>query len=66
MKPRNQMVRHLAFDASCRGCLQRIHARQDRAVEVVSDDGFHRGWAHADCVDLLEPDDPPPELGNGD
>ena len=52
MKARGE-ARTLAFDASCCGCLKRIHARQDLAVEVVSGSGHHRGWAHAECAASL-------------
>ena len=60
MKPRSYRPRTLAFDASCRGCLQRIVNREDLALEVVSDAGYHRGWVHVECAEDLEPD-PEPE-----
>ena len=58
MKPRNrQGASTLFFDAICRGCLLRIYARRDKAVEVTNDQGFHRGWAHVECAAILQPDD---------
>ena len=59
MKTRNARPRTLVFDASCRGCLQRIVNREDLVLEVVSDAGYHRGWVHVECADELEPDAPP-------
>lgn len=53
MKPSREPPRVLMFDVSCRGCLQRIVSRQDLAIEVLSDEGFHRGWAHEECADDL-------------